>query len=582
MAQANKCEATKNGGGRCTKPAKAGSRYCHWHGSVVLAFVRSNEGVIAIVVAMSALLLGEYRAYTSQRAAAKIQERIDFQQANDKLDEAWDALGWERYSSAIHPEAYRVADVEKARRLIDSAHSLAPTLPRTKILRATLLSAQGKRNEASRALIDLIAEHPDYAIAHNNLGNLHNFMGNYQQGLVECERAIKLDPTLGCAFYNKSLSLFGLGRTDEALSTLDEAIACEPTNIVYRAHKGKHLIRTRRFKDAVEILELVVRDRPLSAEYRSDLGWAYEGIGNLPNAIAMHTEAVRIDQNYAHARNNLGNCLSLSGDIEGALREFMAAARLDPGRAIFHQNCGLMLAKLEKYSEAIKELSEATVLDPTLEKAWEEKILAQLHLKQFGEALRTAADAVACNPKSVLLLASNADAQAQAGDIKMAAEMYGRAFALLQEAEREQWDSQLVTRIVLNWSSTLLETGEHGIAIAALERVTNVVQNDARLWSNLSVFYRRSGRTEDALRALGADLALNPNSPVALSSRGILLAEAGKYEEALRDIDAAIAIDGTAAQLRFNRAVVLLALNRKEEAENEQAIGNRLKSEQGQ
>ena len=65
----------------------------------------------------------------------------------------------------------------------------------------------------------------------------------YEEGIADCDQAIKLDPRLASAYDNRGLAKFGLGRNEEAIADFDQAIKLDPSAISY-SNRGvvKHMI----------------------------------------------------------------------------------------------------------------------------------------------------------------------------------------------------------------------------------------------------------------------------------------------------------------------------------------------------
>ena len=80
------------------------------------------------------------------------------------------------------------------------------------------LKDQGKLEEAIEAYNKALSIKPDYANAHNNMGNAHMEALNFKQAKICFVEALRINPNL-----NKlglSLALQGLGRYEEAIEAV--------------------------------------------------------------------------------------------------------------------------------------------------------------------------------------------------------------------------------------------------------------------------------------------------------------------------------------------------------------------------
>jgi predicted O-linked N-acetylglucosamine transferase (SPINDLY family) len=91
-----------------------------------------------------------------------------------------------------------------------------------------MLAQQGMLAEAVASYRHAIAAAPDFAEAHNNLGNLLQMTGALEDA-VECYRtAVSLRPAYAEPFRNLGSALRRLGRPDEAVTALRAALAISP------------------------------------------------------------------------------------------------------------------------------------------------------------------------------------------------------------------------------------------------------------------------------------------------------------------------------------------------------------------
>ncbi len=61
------------------------------------------------------------------------------------------------------------------------------------------------------------------AEAHTFLGWTYSFMGKFEEAIVECKQAIKIDPEFGNPWNDIGAYLIEMGREDEAISFLEKA-----------------------------------------------------------------------------------------------------------------------------------------------------------------------------------------------------------------------------------------------------------------------------------------------------------------------------------------------------------------------
>jgi predicted CXXCH cytochrome family protein len=146
---------------------------------------------------------------------------------------------------------------------------------------------------AEDALRNAIRVQPNFAPAHNNLGNLLSAAGRFEESAFHLEAAIRLQENYVGARYNYALALS----------------------------------RVRRFEEAQGQMEAVLKIAPQSAEAHEFLGNLLAARGQTSRAIEQYREALRIAPQFDRANLDLGTALANAGDSAAALPYLRAAAQ---------------------------------------------------------------------------------------------------------------------------------------------------------------------------------------------------------------------------------------------------------------
>jgi tetratricopeptide (TPR) repeat protein len=128
---------------------------------------------------------------------------------------------------------------------------------------------EGKLDEAVRLYRESIASRPT-AEAHTFLGWTYSFQGKYDEAIVECQKAIAVDPEFGNPYNDIGAYLIGLGRQDEAIPWLERATRARR----YEAYHYPHF----------------------------NLGRVYLSKGMLKKALEEFQQALAIEPKYTLAR----------------------------------------------------------------------------------------------------------------------------------------------------------------------------------------------------------------------------------------------------------------------------------------
>jgi serine/threonine protein kinase/Flp pilus assembly protein TadD len=203
-----------------------------------------------------------------------------------------DSLGWlwegvdqpERAEPFFHQALeYHEKLVAEHATIDDSSERLA----RTDQHLAQVLTRMGQLDEAIAECRRAIELDPKLALAHNSLGGALVALGKLEEAVAECRKAIELDPKLALAHNNLGIALAGQGKLDEAVAEYRNALALDPK----------------------------------CAEAHNNLGIALAGQGKLDEAIAAYRQAIALKPDFAGAHCNLGQALAQQGDFGKALEE---------------------------------------------------------------------------------------------------------------------------------------------------------------------------------------------------------------------------------------------------------------------
>jgi Tfp pilus assembly protein PilF/4-amino-4-deoxy-L-arabinose transferase-like glycosyltransferase len=140
------------------------------------------------------------------------------------------------------------------------------------------------------------------ATDHWSVANCYKEKQQYQQALLEYQKAIANDPDYADAYNNKGETYYLMGNYQAAIGPFEKTIELNPGD-----PKGYN-----------------------------NLGACYEAQGMLAKACEYYQEALRIAPDHIVARCNLGECFVKQNDIPRALRTFQEALRLDRNNARVH------------------------------------------------------------------------------------------------------------------------------------------------------------------------------------------------------------------------------------------------------
>ena len=184
---------------------------------------------------------------------------------------------------------------------------------------------------------------PDFALAHNNLGNTLKELGRLDEALSSYSQAIELQPDFALAHNNLGNTLKELGRLDEALKSYNQAITLKPNFASAYSNLGVTQQELGRLDEALSSYNQAIVLQPDFAEAHSNLGNTLKELGRLDEAIASYSQAIALKTNFALAHNNLGVILQELGRLDEALASYSQAIELQPDYAEAYVNLGIAI-----------------------------------------------------------------------------------------------------------------------------------------------------------------------------------------------------------------------------------------------
>jgi tetratricopeptide (TPR) repeat protein len=122
-----------------------------------------------------------------------------------------------------------------------------------------------------------------------NKSNALNYQGKYDEAILACDRAIKINPQNADARTAKGTALFGQGKYDEAIAAYDEAIRLDPKFAKAWNNMGVTLLFQKKYGEAIKAFDETIRLNPNDAEARNNKGSALADQGKYDESIQAYS-----------------------------------------------------------------------------------------------------------------------------------------------------------------------------------------------------------------------------------------------------------------------------------------------------
>jgi tetratricopeptide (TPR) repeat protein len=264
-----------------------------------------------------------------------------------------------------------------------------------------VIAHQTGRSDNSLDLIRrAIALNPNYAEAHNNLGNVLKDKGQLDDAIMAWHQAIALNPNLPDAHGNLGAALKDKGHLDEAIAAYRRAIALNPKYAEAHTNLGSALRDKGQLDDAIAAHRQAIALNPRFAAAHNNLGVALRDKGQLDDAIAAYREAIALNPNSSDAYSNLGNVLKDQRRLDDAIAAHRQAIALRPNFAEAQSNLAAALKDNGLLDDAIAAYRQAIFLRPNYAEAHTNLGNALKDKGRLEEAIAACRQVVALYPNS--------------------------------------------------------------------------------------------------------------------------------------------------------------------------------------
>ena len=148
----------------------------------------------------------------------------------------------------------------------------------------------------------------------NKAGVALESRNSLEESIVKFDEAIRLDPRLALAYYNRGQAYFILGQFEPAKQDYDQAVNLDPESILFYTKRGDAYLAMGQPDQAVqEHNEAIGRDPQFGLAYYNR-GSAYVALGRRDEAIQDYNQAVILDRRI-RITTNIGVRCKLYDDL---------------------------------------------------------------------------------------------------------------------------------------------------------------------------------------------------------------------------------------------------------------------------
>lgn len=260
---------------------------------------------------------------------------------------------------------YESGDYTGALADFKSASENNPTLPEAKLLQAMLYGELGMPDEALHFYNETLRLDPKNATAFNNRGLIFlETLENYPQALKDFDAALKTDPGMTTARFNRALVYMNLEQFENAVRDLDACIKLKLHTEQAFGLRGVCKARLHDYDGSRADLNIALQYEPENATYISTNGLNLYNQGEYAACIAHFDRSLSILPQQPETRNLRGISHYFLEDYALALSDFNQVILEAPDNAYAWFFKGCCEKALGQTAQAEASLKQAIAVSP--------------------------------------------------------------------------------------------------------------------------------------------------------------------------------------------------------------------------
>ena len=447
----------------------------------------------------------------------------------------------------------------------------------------------GKLKQALESAKALQTRYPDKIDPPKLAAAVYLAAGQWDQGRVELEKVLKLQPNEPSAVLNLAKIEVIKGNFGRAKELIEPLAKQQPGNVEAVRILADAERRLGNPGAALELLEQATKSRPDDLSLLAELAQTQLNMGRASKVLESTRRLTDAQYRQQPALLEMrGKAQIMSGDNAGAAGSFEKLARITPNSAVARFHYANALASRGDTTRARKELQQAIKLDPRYLPARVGEIKIQVQSNELDQARKALAKLRQDFGDRVEVLGIEGWFALGTGDFATAERKLLAALKkapdseLLILATRAQWaqkKQEPALKALRDWlkerpndvpvqmqlAGAYVDMGRDSDAIAAYSQVIRLAPNHVPALNNLA-WLNRDKAPQKAVEYAQKAFQLAPKDPYVLDTLGMLTLRNGDVNRAsslLRDAAARAPKD---AQIQLHYGSVLLQQNRAAEA----------------
>jgi len=172
----------------------------------------------------------------------------------------------------------------------------------------------------------------DESCASCGLGMAYHGLGRNDDAETAFKRAISLDPSDVCAYYQSGKMYYNLGRYSEAIAAFKHALTLNPSFGTYE-YLGNTYVYARDYEPGVDAYKKAIQLDSKDVGVHFQLGIAYDYLRRYEESIKEYKEALKLNPEHESAHYSLALAYVALHNKPAALQQYEMLRKIDSDRA---------------------------------------------------------------------------------------------------------------------------------------------------------------------------------------------------------------------------------------------------------
>ncbi len=228
---------------------------------------------------------------------------------------------------------------------------------------------------------------PDNYPSHSALAFHYIGLKDYKTALSHFGKALDISPGNPYILYDQADLLIKMGKTDNAIGSLQESIRNKPDHIDARLNLGNLLMQKGEIGMAIEQYNAILRIDPRKAKAYNNLGNAYLQKADPARAAEFFRKALELQPDFADAKNSLGKIEEIQARYREASATIERELQADPGNPVLYVKLAGLRQQQGDTEAAIAAYEQALSIKPDSVGALYGIALSHAGRQEYGKAI---------------------------------------------------------------------------------------------------------------------------------------------------------------------------------------------------